>query len=123
MLEAQRRNARIVHPRAGDAACHDLIAQFPPVLRALGEEHQTRRLEPSFDLIEGCLGRRRGIPDPRVGGDRQELVDAGPGQGPRRPRLGQLADAGGGPFVPFRFGPVRVDKEVRVDGDQPPWPS
>jgi len=80
--QAKGRDAGVVHPRAGNPSGLDLRAQVSPVLGTLREEHEARRLEPRLDLVEGGLGRRRRIPDPRMRGDRQELVDAGPGEGP-----------------------------------------
>ena len=68
-------------------------------------------------LAERLFDPARRVVDPRMGDDGEELVQARPGQCPRRPALGQLADLGRRGPVELRVAAVRVDQDVRVDRD------
>ena len=49
--------------------------------------------------------------------DREELVDARPGDGPGGASFGETAEPGRGAVVPVGVGAVGVDEDVRVDCD------
>lgn len=120
---AERCDARVVDAWAGDAPCVEQSTKLCPVLGALGEELETRRLEPGVDLTASRVGRRGWIPDARVSGDGQEFVDAGPGDRPGGAALCELPHAGSGALVPLGLCAVRVQENVGVDGDHPPRSS
>jgi len=93
MLEADRRDARIMDLGAGGLPASNEGAEPRPMAGAFSQQDQARRSEPGFDLIDGEIERcRRGV-DPRVRRDGQELVEAGPGDGPGSAAFGERPNA------------------------------
>lgn len=103
-------DASVVHPWTGDTAALQELPQHRPVAGALIEQGQGWRFEPCLHLVDSGGHRSRGVVDPGMGDDREELVDARPGYGPRRTALGEAADRGRRPAVPLGVCAMGVDQ-------------
>ena len=91
-----------------EQACASDTASLREVMQVI-DRHAS-----SMSVLVDPAGR---VVAPRMGDDGEELVQARPGQRPRRPALGQLADLGRRGPVELRVAAVRVDQDVRVDRD------
>lgn len=120
---AERGHAGVVHRRASDPALDQGGTQAGPVPLDLGEENKARSFEPRLYLIQRGFQRAGRSEDPRMGDNREELVDAGPRDAPGRSVLGELRDPCGRCPVPLGIFAVSVDEEIRIDRDHPPRPS
>ena len=122
MLEAEGRDARVVHPTAGHLAIAEKAAEVRPVIRTLGEQDECRTLEPCIELSEGLGEGRRGVENPRMRDDRKELVNTRPRNAPAVRTLSysheRLRCCGMKRMIPA----MRVDEDVRVDRDHAPRP-
>ena len=113
----------IVNHRPQDPARRQLALQSCPVRVGLGQQSGHRRPEPCIDLGGGLRHRRRRVVDPRMRHDCQEFMHTRPGKAPKHTARRQPLHAGAGLGMPLGVVPVGIDKDIRVDGDQPPRPS
>ena len=51
MLSAEGRDPRVMHPSPGNSGVRDKRPQLRPVRSRLGQEHDSRRLEPGVELV------------------------------------------------------------------------
>lgn len=118
MLQAERSDVRVVNEIAGSSRSgYDSIHDFR-VAGGLGEEEQGGALEQGADRTERMVNRERGVENPRMGGDTQELVDAWPGDRPWQIVLGEEDQKIVRGFVLGNRLDVRGDQNVRVDRAQ-----
>src|SRR6266853_2349090 len=123
MMKAESRDTPIVHARSGNLCPFYHSRQHTPVAGGLGEDDERGRFQPRRDLFKRLGKWRRRREDSLVRDNRQELVQAGPREGPRGSALGQLAYTGGSLLMPLVVASMGTDKDVCIDSDQPPRPS
>ena len=114
------RDSCIVDTRSGNATGFQLLAQGSPVAVVLPDESQGRGLHPRLDLVARLWqGRWRGK-DAWMRDDGEELVEAWPWDPPAPPSLGELGERQARRPMKFRIHTVRLDEDIRIDGDHPP---
>ena len=124
VLHAQCSNPGIVHARTGNPPVAQKCAQRLPVSWRLAKHVKQWGLKPSVYLFQRTLKRRRRSVNPRMRYDREELMETLPGKRPWHNAFGEFLHAMRRCRVKQRFSAVRVNEDVRIDGDQtPPLPS
>src|SRR5260370_35010980 len=93
VLTTKRSNPRIVNTRPGHTACCQQGAQIGPMLLRLGEQYERRRLNQQIDVVESNGERCRRTVYSRAWHNRQEFMQAGPGNGPCATSLRQRRKA------------------------------
>ena len=122
MLPAQGGYTRIVNLRPGDPTTDKYLSQRRLMRAAFGEKDQRRRFHPCFDLVERPLERRRRREDPRMGYDREKLMQTRPGNGPACNPFSEFRQPSGRGIVKRRFIAVRIHENVGVDCNHVPRP-
>ena len=87
--DAERGDARVVHARAGHLARLEQRTNRSPVVGALTQQQEARRLQPRVDLRERPARGCRRVVYAGMRDDGQELVDAGPRNRPRGTTFGE----------------------------------
>lgn len=82
VMNAQRRDARIMYARAVDLGSLQQTSQHSPVALTLGEHHERRGFKPCCHLLQSPGKRRWRREDALVRHDGQKLVYAWPWQRP-----------------------------------------
>src|SRR4051812_27797411 len=118
MLNAKRRDARVVRPPAGDLTCRKQRTQRSPVLIRLGQQHKTWRLEPGIDLIDRRRERRRRTVDARMCDDGKKLVQARPENSPSGVSFGETGKLARRNGMKGCVLAMRINQDVGVDSDQ-----
>jgi hypothetical protein len=115
VLEEQRGDVRIVDQVAGDARSADERVEDLYVIGRLAEKNQRGAGKNRPRVRQGDRHWNGRMIDARMGDDPQELVDAGPGNGPRYRALGKRAqEIARSPVVSTRYD-LRLNKHIGVD--------
>ena len=108
----------VVDHRAAHAGPQDQALEDLQKVASLTQKPVRRRICPGPQLAPGLIGCRLGAPpEPAVRSDADELVAAGPRNGPGPVAFGKLPQNTHRLFVHPGLTPVRVDEHVGVDRD------
>lgn len=116
MLQAQDGNMSIVDQVAGGICLANHFTEQGSVALCFGEEQERRRSQQTAQISERDFQRNGRMKNARVSNDSEELVNAGPRDGPRSRSLGEVLDqreSRGVVRVRLHFGEYQ---DVRIDG-------
>ena len=123
MLQRKRGNMCVVHEVARCPPTIDHPPHVAGMRRPFAQHDEGRRCEQRLEILEGVVEVSGRVEHPRVGDDPQELIDAGPRQGPRLLTGGQTLEHGSRRGVLGEFLPPGVHEQVRVEGDHETCPT
>ncbi len=112
---ADRRDPRVMYQRSGDASSLHRRLQPRPIACPLADQAQARRFKPNLQIGHCPIERRRRSEHPGMRDNRQELVNARPGNRPRRGVLRKHDQTCRRSRMPRRIRPMGIHEDVRVD--------
>ena len=117
MLQRKRGNMCVVHEVARCPPAIDHPTHVAGMRRPFAQHDERRRCEQRLEILEGVVEVSGRVEHARVCDDPQELIDAGPWQGPRLITGGQTLEHGARRGVLGKLLPPGVHEQVGVDGD------
>lgn len=122
MTEAKSGDSGVVHLGAGHLPRSQQSLEHRPITGRFTQQDDARRRKQNPDLFQRLWQLRWRAVNPWVGGDGQELMDAGPRDRPGSRTFYQGPQSPLRRLEPGRIPTMGIDQEVGVDCDQAPRP-